>query len=248
MESENEIAPPSSTTTRPDKLNKVKLTPAEIAARLEDEIKFEVGLQDLNLLASRIKEDPNGFQEEIIKMIKKFNTAFHEFKRNPVKKSMDLAMYSVFIANIFEFYSEDLKFIIGSISQLLESYSGLMHYFNRKKALSTLIIISKKGFWKPFESVKFFSNILLLEDRDLRKQAADHIFAVIKKHDHQGKSSLIHRELTDFFQECISEGKDELAKRMVRIIALLYRRMIWKDKKSMNIIANAALHNYHKVA
>lgn len=81
---------------------------------------------------------------------------------------MDLAKYSVFIAHIFEFYSEDLKFVIGSISQLLETYSTLMNYFNRKKALTTLIIISKKGFWKPFESVKFFANILLLEDREMR--------------------------------------------------------------------------------
>ena len=43
MESENKIAPPS-TTTRPSGPAKVKLTKAERDARLEDEIKFEMEL------------------------------------------------------------------------------------------------------------------------------------------------------------------------------------------------------------
>jgi len=164
----------------------VKLAKAEYDARLQAEVKLQLELKDLNLLASRIKRDPNGFNEELIKIIKKFEIEYNNFKRNPTKRNIDLAKYSIFMANIFEFYSVDLKFLIASLSTLLESYSTQMNGFNRKRTLMALVIISKKGFWKSFESVKFFSQVLLVKDKELRAIASSHIVSIIKKCDFGG--------------------------------------------------------------
>lgn len=225
----------------------VTLTKAEIEARKEEEVKFELELKDLNLLASKVKFDPNGFNEELIKIIEKYSNCYNNFKKNPTKRSYDLAKYTIFMANIFEFYSVDLKFLIGSLSSLLESYSAQMHYFNRKKTLQALVIISKKGFWKPLESIKFFSQILLLEDKILRQTSADHMYSVIKKNDMGGRNSSLHKQLADYFQECISEGEDELAKRMLKIMVQLFEKGVWRDKRIVNIMASGALHTFNKV-
>jgi hypothetical protein len=73
---------------------------------------------------SRVKRDPDGFHEEMIKIIKKFYTEYANFKRNPTGRSVRLARLSIFLCQVFEFYRGDLKFLVESISSLLETYAG----------------------------------------------------------------------------------------------------------------------------
>jgi protein SDA1 len=216
--------------------------------KMEEEWKFQQETKDLNLLVSRVKKDPDGFHEEMIKLIKKYTTVYNKFKRNPTNRNVDLAKLSIFLCQVFEFYRSDLKFLIESISSLLENYAAQMHFLNRQKALQSLIILSKKGFWKCEEAVKFYGKLLLLEDKNLRELVSKHIVALIKKHDYQGKNSSIHRHLTDFFQKMITEGEDNLGKRLLRIMIRLYTKKIWRDNKMVNIIGNACLSTYHKTS
>ena len=224
---------------------KKKLTLTE-EQRLEEEIKFQQATKDLNLLVSRVKKNPESFHEEMIKLIKNYFMHYNNFKRNPTSRSINLAKHSIFLAQVFEYFREDLKFLIQSQSNLLENYAAQMHYLNRHKALQSLIILSKKGFWKCDDAIKFYTKLLNLEDKNLRELVAKHIIFLIKKHDRGGKVSVIHRTLTEHFSKCIKEGDDELGKRVVKIMMKLYAKKIWRDNKSINILAEAALGSYHK--
>lgn len=222
------------------KLNQKEETAKE-EIRILEEIKFKEETKDLNLLVSKIKSDPDGFNEEMIKLIKEYTTAYNNFKRAPTRRNMDLAKLSVFLSQVFEFYKEDLKFMIESLSSLLDTYGNQMHFINRQKCLQSLIILSKKGYWKCEEAIKYYTKLLLLEDKNLRELTSKHIVYLIRNNDHSGKSSSIHRELTNFFGKCIEEGEDELIKRVIKIMIALYKKKIWRDKKSINVIGNGTM-------
>jgi len=137
----------------------IKQTPEEI---MDEKIKFEEEIKDLNLFVSRVKRDPDGFHEEMIKMIEKFYIEYADFKRNPTGRSVRLARLSIFLCQVFEYYRGDLKFLVETISSLLETYAGQMTFLNREKCLQCLIILSKKGFWKAEEAIKFYTRLLML--------------------------------------------------------------------------------------
>lgn len=209
--------------------------------RILEEIKFREETKDLNLLVSRVKGDPDGFNEEMIKLIKSYLEAYSKFKRIPSKRNSDLARLGVFLCQVFEFYKEDLKFMIESLSSILETYGNQMHFLNRHKALQSLIILSKKKFWKTEEAIKFYTKLLLLEDKGMRELISKHIVYLIRKNDQSGKNSSIHRNLTGFFAKTIETGEDDLVRRVVKILIALYNKNIWRDKKTINIIGNATL-------
>lgn len=209
--------------------------------KMMEEIQFREETKDLNLLVSRVKADPDGFHEEMIKLIKSYYEAYAKFKRIPTKRNADLAKLSIFLCQVFEYFRVDLKFIIESLSNLLETYANQMHFLNRQKTLQALTILSKKGFWKCEEAIKFYTKLLLLEDKNLRELAAKHIIYLIRKNDQAGKNSSIHRMLTNFFAKTIETGEDDLVRRVVKIMISLYNKKIWRDKKSINIIAGATL-------
>jgi protein SDA1 len=99
----------------------IKQTPEEI---MEEQIAFELETKDLFLLVSRVKRDPDGFHEEMIRMVKKFYKEYEDFKRNPTGRNVRLARLSVFLCQVFEYYRGDLKFLVETISNLLETYAG----------------------------------------------------------------------------------------------------------------------------
>lgn len=96
--------------------------------RIMEEMKFREETKDLNLLVSRVKGDPDGFNEEMIKLIKNYYEAYEKFKRIPTKRNPDLAKLGIFLCQVFEYYREDLKFMIESLSSLLETYGNQMHF------------------------------------------------------------------------------------------------------------------------
>lgn len=121
-----------------------------------------------------------------------------------------------------------------------------MSFLNREKCLQCLIILSKKGFWKAEEAIKFYTRLLMLQDKNLRELLIKHIIYLIKKHDNLGRNSSIHRLLVEFFQKVIAEGEDELTKRVVRILVTLYNKRIWKDTKTINVLGNSCMATYQK--
>jgi len=121
-----------------------------------------------------------------------------------------------------------------------------MSFLNREKCLQSLIILSKKGFWKAEEAIKFYTRLLMLQDKNLRELINKHIIYLIKKHDFQGRNSSIHRNLVNFFMQVINEGEDDLVKRVIRILISLYNKRIWKDTKTINVIGGACMGTYSK--
>lgn len=112
---------------------------------------------------------------------------------------------------------------------------------NRQKSLQSLIILSKKGFWKCEEAIRFYTKLLLLEDKNLRQLVSKHIVYLVRKNDHSGKNSSIHRNLTNFFAKTIESGEEDLVRRVVKILVSLYKKKIWRDKKTINILGNATM-------
>lgn len=219
----------------------IKMEKVTQEMRILEEIKFREETKDLNLLVSRVKADPDGFHEEMIKLIKSYYEAYSKFKRIPTKRNAELARLGIFLCQVFEYFRVDLKFIIESLSNLLETYANQMHFLNRQKALQALTILSKKGYWKCEESIKFYTKLLVLEDKNLRELVSKHIIYLVRKNDQSGKNSNIHRLLTNFFAKTIETGEDDLVRRVVKILISLYNKKIWRDKKSINIIGGATL-------
>lgn len=216
-------------------------------SRLQAELEFEQQSQDLNLLVSKIKRDPDGYSEEMVKLVKQYLSQYELFKKKPLKRNVELSKLSVFLSQVFEYFRGDLGFLITSLTDLLSTYSSQMNFHNREKAIQSLIIISKKGFWNPLDAVKYFSTLLLLEDKSLRSLCERHIFSIIRKSDQGGKTSVLHKGLLDYIRVCMNVGKDELAARMIKIAVDLYNKKIWTDNKVVNLISEGCSHSYEKI-
>jgi len=74
-----------------------------------------------------------------------------------------------------------------------------------------------------------------------------HIINDIKRINVHHKNTNINKQIQNLIFEIIKNNPDNSAKRAIHIMIELYKKNIWNDSKTVNIIALGCLNPYYKV-
>ena len=74
-----------------------------------------------------------------------------------------------------------------------------------------------------------------------------HIINDIKRINAHHKNSSINKQIQNLIFEIIKNNQDNSAKRALHIMIQLYKKNIWNDSKTVNIISLGCLNPYYKV-
>ena len=86
-----------------------------------------------------------------------------------------------------------------------------------------------------------------IKNKELRKIMISHIINDIKRINAHHKNSSINKQIQNLIFEIIKNNQDNSAKRALHIMIQLYKKNIWNDSKTVNIISLGCLNPYYKV-
>ena len=74
-----------------------------------------------------------------------------------------------------------------------------------------------------------------------------HIINDIKRINVHHKNQVINKQIQNLIFEIVKNNADNSAKRALHIMIQLYKKNIWNDAKTVNIIAMGCMNPYYKV-
>ena len=102
-------------------------------------------------------------------------------------------------------------------------------------------------FIDAFDILKLFFELLGCNDKVLRKFLETHIIQDIKKMNQKHNNEKINRMLQNFMYSMLNEKNAKAAKMSLNVMIALYKKNVWHDSKTVNIIASGCFSKFPKV-
>uniref|UniRef100_A0A182SEW7 Protein SDA1 n=1 Tax=Anopheles maculatus TaxID=74869 RepID=A0A182SEW7_9DIPT len=101
-----------------------------------------------------------------------------------------------------------------------------------------LILLRNKNLISPLDLLELFFQLLRCPDKALRTFLENHIINDIKNMNAKQKDMKLNSTLQNFMYTMLRDTNPKAAKMSVDIMIELYRKQVWNDAKTVNVIAN----------
>ena len=177
-----------------------------------------------------------------------FHGKIAAFKENPAKKDEQLDEYFKFFAHISSVYKEDIAdYLCNEFVNVLQQYYSIMNPHMRLSLVTCLKIMRGKDVVSPSVVLPVLFKLFRCEDKHLRKFLHSVIVTDMKKLNEKCKVININRKLQNFIYTMIQDQNEGAARRSLSVMIELYKRRIWNDEKTVNVISEACFNTNPKV-
>eukprot|EP01041_Mallomonas_annulata_P006471 gene6471-13069_t len=197
----------------------------------------------LNLphLQNLIKRDPHAYKEEFEMQRKRFESELEIFKLRPTIDSERFTDLVTFISHVAPCYKDDCKDLPLQLLELMESSANILHPDVRAKLYQALILLRNRGLLDPLILIKLSFRLIAVPDKTLRETLGEYIVNDIKTLNLNKHNDTVNRRIQALLFTIVSEDEPVSALKSVEIISDLYRRRIWTDERTVNVIASACV-------
>lgn len=198
-------------------------------------------LQDL------IKRDPSGYRDEFQMQKRNFQSELEIFKLRPVQDSQRFTDLITFMSHILPYYKEDANSISNTLLDLMDNNGPTLHPDVRAKLYQALILLRNKSIIEPVVLIKLSFKLFAIQDKALRVSVGEYIFNDIKNINLHKHNEKLNRSIQAVLFSIVDEDTSVTARKSVEILSELYRRRIWTDVRTVNVLAAACLSKSHPV-
>lgn len=202
---------------------------------------------NLPQLQNLIKRDPPAYVEEFLQQYNHYKSNMEIFKLQPNKPSKELAELVMFMAQIGHCYPEHLSEFPQELKDLLSYNHTVLDPDLRMTFCKALILLRNKNLVNPADLLELFFELLRCRDKLLRKTLYTHIVTDIKNINAKHKNNKVNVVLQNFMYTMLRDSNATAAKMSLDVMIELYRRNIWNDAKTVNVITTACFSKNTKI-
>ncbi|OZJ04923.1 hypothetical protein BZG36_02658 [Bifiguratus adelaidae] len=206
-------------------------------------------------LQNLIKRDPTSYRDEFIQQYRHYQASLSIFKLKPTEEATEFGELITFISQITQCYPEETKTFPQDIISLLQEHYQVLHPELRKTCVQALILLRNKDIVDNMKLLPVFFTLFRCRDKALRQLLYTHIVNDIKNSNAKAKNNRLNKTLQSFMFTMLESAKsgnsDEnaiAAKRSVDVCVELYRKNVWNDAKTVNVIAEACFSPVTKIS
>lgn len=192
---------------------------------------------NLPQLQNLVKRDPQSYKDDFIQQYNHFLSTLEIFKLSPDKENKSLDELVMFLAQVAQCYPEELKLFPQQLVDLLRTHSTTLSREMRNSFCRALILLRNKNLISPLDLLELFFQLLRCPDKELRKFLENHIITDIKNMNSKHKDMKLNATLQNFMYSMIKDTNPRAAKMSLDIMMELYKKNIWNDSKTVNVIA-----------
>ena len=113
--------------------------------------------------------------------------------------------------------------------------------------VTCLKILRGKDLVAPSLILPVFLKLFKCKDKELRKFLHGAIISDIKKLNKLSRNHGINKKLQTFIFDMLKDANETASKRALAVMIELYKRKIWNDDKTVNVIAEGCIHDNPKI-
>ncbi|GLD55462.1 protein SDA1 homolog [Lates japonicus] len=178
---------------------------------------------NLPQLQNLIKRDPQSYVEEFLQQYRHYQSNVQIFKLQPDKSNKELADLVMFLAQVGHCYIQHLSTFPQELSELLLSHHTVLEPDLRMTFCKALILLRNKDLIDPTGLLELFFELLRCHDKLLRKT------------------------LQNFMYTMLRDSNPIAAKISLDVMVELYKRNIWNDAKTVNVITTTCFSKVTKI-
>lgn len=202
---------------------------------------------NLPQLQNLIKRDPQSYVDEFLQQYRHYQSNVEIFKLQPDKANRELAELVMFLSQVAHCYTQHLSTFPRDLSELLMSYHTVIEPELRMTFCKALILLRNKNLIDPTALLELFFELLRCHDKLLRKTLYTHIVTDIKNINAKHKNNKVNTTLQNFMYTMLRDSNPIAAKISLDVMVELYRRNIWNDAKTVNVITTACFSKVTKI-
>ncbi|XP_072040990.1 protein SDA1 homolog [Amphiura filiformis] len=202
---------------------------------------------NLPQLQNLIKRDPESYHEEFQQQYRHYQSNLQIFQLKPTQYSESLDELVMFLCQIAHCYRDELAEFPQQLIDLLRSHSTVLDAEMRMTFCKGLMLLRNKGLITPTSLLELFFELLRCQDKLLRKTLYLHIVNDIKRINAKHKDNKLNTTLQNFMYTMLRDSNAAAAKMSLDVMVELYRRNIWHDEKTVNVIVTACFSKITKI-
>ncbi|KAK7086656.1 Protein SDA1 [Halocaridina rubra] len=202
---------------------------------------------NLPQLQNLIKRDAASYADEFERQHSVYAATIVIFEQNPSVYNEQLHELVMFMAQVAHCYPEQLNEFPQELMTLLKRHASVLHPEMRMSLVKALVLLRNKNLLSPTDLHILFFQLLRCQDKALRKFLQQHIVTDIKNLNAKSKNMKLNKELQNFMYEMLKAKYAVAAKTALNVMMDLYRKRIWNDAKTVNIITTACFHKVTKI-
>lgn len=203
--------------------------------------------ENLPQLQNLIKRDPESYHEEFLQQYQHFQNTLEVFQLSPDEPNKTLDDLVMFMAQVAQCYPKDLEKFPQQIIDILQNHNTAIHNDMRMTLCKALILLRNKNLLAPTDLLELFFQLLRCQDKSLRTFLQNHIIMDIKNVNAKHKNAKLNTTLQNFMFTMLKDTNTRAAKMSVDIMIELYKKNIWNDAKTVNVIATGCFSKMTKV-
>lgn len=202
---------------------------------------------NLPQLQNLIKRDPQSYTEEFLQQYRHYQSNVQIFQLQPDKPNKELSDLVMFLAQVGHCYLQQLASFPQELSELLMNHHTVLEPDLRMTFCKALILLRNKDLINPTGLLELFFELLRCHDKLLRKTLYSHIVHDIKNINSKHKNNKVNTTLQNFMYTMLRDSNPLAAKISLDVMIELYKRNIWNDAKTVNVITTACFSKVTKI-
>ncbi|KAG5895123.1 hypothetical protein JTB14_008560 [Gonioctena quinquepunctata] len=202
---------------------------------------------NLPQLQNLIKRDSASYHEEFMQQYKHFQNTLEVFQLSPEQPHKTLDDLVMFMAQVAQCYPKELNNFPQQIIDLLQKHNTVLDNDMRMTFCRALILLRNKSLLAPTDLLELFFHLLRCQDKALRSFLETHIITDIKNLNSKHKNAKLNTTLQNFMFTMLKDTNTRAAKMSVDIMIELYKKNVWNDAKTVNVIATGCFSKITKV-
>ncbi|XP_044285094.1 protein SDA1 homolog [Varanus komodoensis] len=202
---------------------------------------------NLPQLQNLIKRDPASYIEEFLQQYRHYQSNVEIFRLQPSKSNKELAELVMFLAQVGHCYPKHLTDFPQQLKELLSYNHTVLDPDLRMTFCKALILMRNKNLIEPTSLLELFFELLRCHDKYLRKTLYTHIVTDIKNINAKHKNNKMNTTLQNFMYTMLQDSNPTAAKMSLDVMIELYRRNIWNDAKTVNVITTTCFSKVTKI-
>ncbi|KAK5575873.1 hypothetical protein RB653_007007 [Dictyostelium firmibasis] len=202
---------------------------------------------DLLQLQNLTKRDPSAYKEEFLLQYQHYLTQLQIFQLKPTKDFKHFSQLVSYLSHVCACYPKELSEFPKQISDLLENNCNNLEPELRKILAKSLILMRNRNLLPQIQMLSLFFKLFRVHDKPLRSLLYSHIVADIKNTNLKQKNQKLNRTLQNFMFTMMNDDSDIASKMSLKVMIDLFRKKIWHDTKTVNVISNGVFSKNSKI-
>ncbi|KAI9101944.1 SDA1-domain-containing protein [Phlyctochytrium arcticum] len=202
---------------------------------------------NLPQLQNLIKRDPTSYHDEFLQQWRHFESELTIFKLKPDTEATQFGELITFISHVSQCYTQDCAEFPQQIIELLSTHYQILEPNLRKTMVQALVLLRNKDLISATSLLSLFFTLFRVRDKQLRSMLHNHIVNDIKNANAKSKNNKLNKTMQNFMYTMLKDSNEIAAKKSLEVMIDLYRKNVWNDAKTVNVIGEACFSPASKI-